>query len=172
MEFKTRVRNSIIAGASIYKEVFVNYDYLVYSSGFTNKTYYIISAAEDNYPHLTGVNPLMSAQEFYNKCLNCTLREEDFNFSSSYSNEKEVKGSVRRKILMLPTLDTLFARNLQAEEEFSKGNVFCSLGTTDNALTIGFISSNATLRPKTLLKNNELNPSKAVDVAFILRRTR
>ena len=39
--------------AAIYKKVFVDYDYLIYSENFKNKPYYIISAAEDNYPHLT-----------------------------------------------------------------------------------------------------------------------
>ena len=171
MEFKDRVRKSIIKGAYVYKDVFIDYEYLIYSSNFQNSPYYIISAAENNYPHLTGVNPLLPAQEFYTKCLNSTLRETDFDFSSKYNNEKEVKGSVRRKIQMLPMLATLFTSDLQAEEDFSKGNIHCSLATTDNTLTLGFVSS-MLLRPKTLLKKNQLNLKNAVDVTLILRRNR
>jgi len=45
------------------------------------------------------------------------------------------------------------------------------LATADNAITIGFADT-ALLRPKTLLKSNELNPNKAVDITLILRRGR
>ena len=171
MDFKQRVHGAIISGAAIYKSVFIDYEYLIYSSGFKKKPYYIISAAEDNYPHLTGVNPLISAQNFYNHCLNGILQETDFDFSSKYKSEKEVIGSVRRKIQILPFLPTLFSNNLLAEEDFSKGNVHCSLATADNILTMGFVDS-IVLRPKTLLKKNELDMRKAVDITLVLRRSR
>ena len=60
---------------------------------------------------------------------------------------------------------------MQAEEDFIKGKVYCSLATADNQLTVGFVDD-ATLRPKTLLKNNELDAQKAVSVTLVLRRTR
>lgn len=171
MEFIERVRNSIILGASVYKAVFVDYDYLIYSSAFKNEPYYIICAQEDNYAHLTGVHTMIPAKEFFNKCMNNTLQIGDFDFLSKYKSEKEVKGSVRRKIQMLPLMSTLFERNLWAEEDFTKGSVHCSLGTTDNTLTIGFVN-NTRLRPKTLLKSNVLDPSKTVDITLVLRRNR
>ena len=65
MSFKERVHRELLAGAAIYKSVFVDYEYLIFSEGFKNKPYYIISAAEDNYPHLTGVTYFVSAQDFY-----------------------------------------------------------------------------------------------------------
>jgi len=169
--FKERVHGEIIKGAVIYKRVFADYDYLIYSENFKNQPYYIISAAEDNYPHLTGVNSLLSAQSFFDKCLDGSLNESDFNFLSRNRSEKEVIGSVRRKIQILPLLDTVFQMKLQAEEDFTKGKVSCSLATADNAITIGFADT-VLLRPKTLLKSNELNPSKAVDISLILRRIR
>jgi len=171
MDFKQRVHEEIIKGAAIYKSVFIDYEYLIYSSDFKKKPYYIISAAEDNYPHLTGVNSLIPAQDFYNRCLDNTLQETDFNFLSKYKSEKEVIGSVRRKIQVLPLLSTFFLNSLQAEEDFSKGSVHCSLATSDNSLTIGFVDV-AVLRPKTLLKKNELNIQKAADVTLILRQKR
>ena len=171
MTFKQRVHSEIIKGAAIYKRVFADYDYLIYSENFKNKPYYIISAAEDNFPHLTGVNSLLSAQAFYNKCLDGSLSESDFDFSSKNRSEKEVIGSVRRKIQILPLLDTVLQMKLQAEEDFAKGKISCSLATADNAITIGFADA-ALLRPKTLLKSNELNPNEAVDVTLILRRNR
>ena len=171
MTFKERVRQEIIKGSAIYKMIFIDYEYLIYSKDFNIKPYYIISAAEDNYPHLTGVNILQPAQDFYDLCINGAIKETDFNFANMYKTEKEVIGSVRRKIQVLPLLATFFSNQLQAEEDFTKGNVHCSLATADNALTIGFVDVSV-LRPKTLLKKNELNSQKATDVTLILRRTR
>jgi len=169
--FKERVHNEIIKGAAVYKAVFIDYEYLIYSKDFKIKPYYIISAAEDNYPHLTGVNILLTAQDFYILSLNGTLLETDFDFLSKYKTEKEVIGSVRRKIQVLSHLSTFFLNRLQAEEDFSKGSVHCSLATADNSLTIGFVDVTV-LRPKTLLKRNELNSQNAIDVTLILRRER
>jgi len=167
--FKKRVFEAIKNGAAVYKSVFIDFEYLVFSSDFKNKPYYIISAEEDNYPHLTGVNILLPAQDFYNSCINGTLQETDFDFASKSRSEKEVIGSVRRKIQMLPLITTFFINSLQAEEDFSKGSVHCSLATADNTLTIGFVDVKV-LRPKTLLKKNELNPQNATDVTLILSR--
>ena len=171
MTFKQRVHNEIIKAAVAYKEVFVDYDYLIYSENFKNKPYYIISAAEDNYPHLTGVNSLISARSFFDKCLDGSLSESDFNFISKNRSEKEVIGSVRRKISILPLLANIFHMKLQAEEDFVKGKVSCSLATADNMFTIGFADT-VMLRPKTLLKNNELNLGKAVEITLVLSRKR
>jgi len=171
MTFKQRVHSEITVGAAIYKKVFVDYDYLIYSSEFKSNYYYIISAAEDNYAHLTGVNSLISAQDFFNNCIEGTFSEDDFNFKSKYRSEKEIIGSVRRKMNILPLLATIFQPKLQAEEGFAKGKVSCALATADNELTIGF-SESTILRPKTLLKSNELNPNKAVGITLVLRRKR
>jgi len=110
MTFKQRVHNEIIAGAASYKAAFIDYEYLIYSSGFANKPYYIVRAEEDNYPHLTGVNALIPAQAFYDKCLDGSLSESDFDFSGKNRSEKEVRGSVRRKINILPLLPNFFQR--------------------------------------------------------------
>jgi len=171
MTFKERVRIEIIKGAAIYKRVFADYDYLIYSKNFKNKPYYIICAAEDNYSHLTGVNSILPAQVFFDKCLDGSLCEADFDFISKGRSVKEIIGSVRRKIQMLPLLDSIFQMKLQAEEDFVKGKTSCSLATTDNAITIGFADM-ALLRPKTLLKSNVLNPGNTVDITLILRRSK
>ena len=171
MTFKARVHREIIAGAAIYKKVFIDYDYLIHSKYFNNKPYYIIRADKSNYAHLTGVNSLISAQDFFDACLDGALREDAFDFSSKRKSEKEVMGSVRRKIQILPSLAMIFENKLYAEENFTKGKITCSLATADNTLTIGFAESNI-LRPKTLLKSNELDCKRAVEVTLVLRRER
>ena len=65
MNFKQRVCNELISGAAIYKSVLMDYDYLIYSNDFDKSPYYILSANEDNYAHLTGVNYLISPYDFF-----------------------------------------------------------------------------------------------------------
>ena len=169
--FKQRVRNELIAGANIYKSTFIDYEYLIYGDGFKAQQYYIIGAYENNYQHLTGVGSDLTADIFFQKCLDGTLQEADFGFIRKDQCEKSVKGSVRRKIKLLPSLSTIFSNDLQAEESFTKNNIRCSLATADNRMTIGFIYTNKAI-PKTLLAGNELNPKNIVDVSVVLRRNR
>jgi len=172
LTFKQRVLSEIVKSAADYKDVFVDYDYLIFSEDFKIKPCYIISANADNYPHLTGVNSLLpSAQAFFDKCIDGSLDESDFDFASKNRSESDVKGSVRQKIKMLPFLSTLFQMRLHAEENFVKGKIHCSLATSDNALTIGFADTEP-LRPKTLLQSNELDTARVVLVQLVLKRSR
>jgi len=171
MDFKQRVHNSIIAGATIFKSVFLDFEYLVYSPKFNKNKYYIISANEDNYQHLTGVHSLISAQNFFIECYNGTIKESDFDFIKGNKSEKSIKGSVREKIMAISQLSTLFSSKLQAEENFSKGKVHCFLATTDNQITVGFVNAKNAL-PQTLLRRNQLDHTKFVDISLVLRRNR
>ena len=169
MDFKQRVKNSLILGAGVYKSVLLDFEYLIYSPGFIQNPYYIISANEDNYEHLTGVHSLISPKMFYAKCINGTITELDFDFSKGQKSEKSIKGTVRKKITAFPTLNNLFSSKLYAEENFTKGAVHCSIATADFQLTLGFINAKYAI-PMTLLKGNQLNPAKNVEVTLVLRR--
>jgi len=171
MDFKQRVCNSIKAYSILYKEVFLDYEYLLYSPDFKYKPHYIISANEDNYYHLTGVHSLLSAQVFYTKCYDGTITTGDFDFKKGSKSEKSIKGSVREKILALPNIADLFSKPLQAEENFSKGKVHCFFAAADNTITIGFVNT-APAVPKTLLRRNQLNPAGKVGVTLVLRRNK
>ena len=50
----------------------------------------------------------MNPKEFFNKCLDGTLNENDFDFVFKGKNENEVKGTVRRKIKSLKHLESFF----------------------------------------------------------------
>lgn len=167
ISFKERVRTELISAAKKYKRIYLDYEYLICSEAFTKKDYYIIAAAKDNFMHLTGVNALISAQEFFDKCYNGSLTENDFDFSKSGQDEKSVKGTVRRKIQVLPDMMELFHDGLLTEEEFKKNNIICSFATADGSCTLGFIDVGKS-RPKSLIKGNELSNSKSVDL--VLRR--
>ena len=165
--FKERVRLEIIKAAKQYKTIYVDYEYLVCSEAFVQNDYYIVAAMENNFQHLTGVHSNISSQDFFDKCIQGTLEDTDFDFIKRGQDEKAVKGTVRRKIKVLPDMMRLFKTGLQTEENFKKNKVVCSFATADGACTLGF-SESTKARPKSLIKGNELKNPKLVEV--ILRK--
>ena len=65
--FKERVKETVINNAASYKWYYVNYEYLLCSKAFIRNEYYIVSAHEDNYLHLTGLHTSLSADDFFEK---------------------------------------------------------------------------------------------------------
>lgn len=170
ISFKERVRTIAIAEARNYKTNFVDSEYLVCSSAFTRKDFYIIDAKEDNYQHLIGVHSLVSAQEFFDKCYNDLLEETDFDFIKDGQAESDVIGSVRRKIKVLPNMVNLFYSDLKVEEAFKKNTVSCNFAATDTKCTLGFVDVGKS-RPKTLIKGDALKINKMKDVSLLLRKS-
>lgn len=118
--------------------------------------------------HLIGINSSLSPQEFYNKCIDKTLTEDDFDFNKKNLSEKSVKGSVREKIVVLLDFCEMFTEpDLKCQQDFSKGKVSYRFASATNSFTIGFVGVG---RPKTLMKNNQLNGEKTEDVIAILRK--
>ena len=167
--FKDRVAQIAIAQAPIYKSVFVDYEYLICSSAFKTHPYFIIAAKEDNYRHLVGINTNMSAADFFEACLTGRLCASDFDFNKKNRSEKEVKGSVRKKIKVLPLLMGMVTQELVAQESFSKNAVTCAFATTDCNYTVGFVDTGKA-RPMTLLHGDEIDWNNCATVDLILRR--
>ena len=115
--------------------------------------------------HLTSLD----ASNFLKKCYKWTLEETDFNFCKNGQTEKEVKGSVRRKINTLPLIIDLFTCKTFVEEDFNKNKIRCSLAAGTTNVTFGFVVAGKA-KPMTLLKGNELNPNKAKPINIVLRR--
>ena len=139
--FKERVREEMINAAIQYKQVYVDYEYLICSEAFVEQDFYIVAGREDNFQHLTGVNSTLSPKEFYFKCLQGVLEESDFDFAKSGQDEKMVKGTVRRKIQILPNMMEFFQAGVETEEKFKKNKVSCSFATADGMCTLGFSES-------------------------------
>ena len=114
--FHQRVRDTIIECARSYKRIFLDYEYLLCSEAFQVHDYYIIDAREDNYKHLTGVNSSLKASEFFEKCYQGTLLDSDFDFNKASPCHSDNKGSVRRKIKVLPGVFSLFEGDMEIEE--------------------------------------------------------
>ena len=171
LNFIERVREGIIGFASVYKSVFLDYEHLIYSKDFKKNPYYIIGGNKDNYKHLTGVGSTLAPAEFFEKCLDCSIKESEIDFIKKGESEKEVKGYVRKKMKSLSLLSTFFANKLAAEEDFKRNRVECSFVTTENNITIGFVNVSRAI-PKTLMSGNVLNKSNSVDISLVLRRRR
>lgn len=169
ISFTERVKNTAIREAQNYKKNYVDYEYLVCSDCFVVNNYYIISARKDNYQHLIGINSLVSAQVFFEKCYDGTLLETDFNFKKSGQSEKDVKGTVRRKITVLGDMMTLLHKDFTVQETFVKNNVTCTFATTDGKCTVGFVNADKS-RPRSLIKGDELDSSKKSSVSLLLRK--
>lgn len=157
--FKSRVRQALVLGASLYKENFLDCIYYVFSSNFKIKDFYKIEAKEDNYKHLTGVSSSLSPTLFFQKCLNNSLTEQDFEIQT-----KVQKGSVRRKIkVLLDGMILLNGEEILVEENFKKNTISCSFASSDNKCTIGFTSTESA-KPQTLLSGNQLKNPIEIDV--------
>ena len=175
VSFKERVKNIAISEAKNYKETYIDYEYLVCSEAFTQSDFYIINAKEENYLHLLGINVKISdtqslgAVDFFNKCYDGTLVEDDFDFKKRGQAEGAVIGSVRRKINVLPNMMALFSSNIKVQEKFTKNAVICTFATSNNECTLGFIKTSKSY-PKSLIKGNQLDSSKAKDVSLVLRK--
>ncbi|MBQ1171173.1 MAG: hypothetical protein IIX48_01065 [Lachnospiraceae bacterium] len=167
--FKERVKETVIQNAYSYKRYFVDYEYLLCSAAFVKNEYYIVSAYEDNYLHLTGLHTSLDATTFFEKCYKGTLEEKDFDFCKSGQNESEVKGSVRRKINSLPSIINMFNVGTFVEEDFEKNRIRCALAAGNVSATLGFVVAGKA-KPMTLLKGNELSSAKAKKLDLVLRR--
>ncbi|MCD8068247.1 MAG: PBECR4 domain-containing protein [Lachnospiraceae bacterium] len=167
--FKERVKNTLIYMAPRYKYYFVNYEYLLCSKAFIKEPYYIVSAHGDNFRHLTGVNSSLRSDEFYEKALDGTLTEEDFDFIKRGQSEEQVKGSVRRKINVLPDIINIFSSGTKVYYYFTKNRGCCYFAAGKFTCTLGF-SSSVPAKPMSLLKGNELDSAKSQNLDLVLRR--
>ena len=171
ISFKERVRASAVQYASLYNSYYVQKSYLLISDVFNIRPYYIVEAEPDNYLHLVGVSTALSANEFYEKCLDGSLLETDFDLAFHGRDEKSSKGSIRQKILTLPHMFSLFSSGNEIEESFRKNVVRCSIASSNNLCTLGLIAT-PNARPMTLLRGNELDASKSGRMQIILSKGR
>ena len=171
VSFKTRVKETAISIAPDYYSYYVCRDYLLISDAFKNSPYYIVRAEKDNYLHLVGVSTKLSATAFFDKCLNGTLDESDFEIAAHGQDEKQSKGSIRRKIKSLPLITGLFTDSSLVEENFKKNTVLCTFASSDGSCTLGFIAT-PSARPKTLLVGDELDHAKAKNLKIVISKAR
>lgn len=141
ISFKERVRQILISSSRQYKYFYTDYEYLLCSPAFKKNPYYIVTAEEDNFLHLTGVLSHISPQKFFDKCFNGTLSEADFEVSGSH-NGQDLKGTIRRKINVIPNIFGIFSSSATVQEDFQKNRISCSFATGNISCTLGFARHN------------------------------
>ena len=125
VSFKTRVKETAISIAPDYYSYYVRRDYLLISDAFKNSPYYIVRAKKDNNLHLVGVSPKLSATAFFDKCLNGTLDESDFEIATHGQDEMQSKGSIRRKSSLFRLLP-VFSLIQVLQKRISRKIPFCA----------------------------------------------
>ena len=157
ISFKSTIRNKLIQAATSYSKL-INKKILIESASFELAYSYIIRFYETNFLHLTGVKTNLTTFEFYEKCLDGTISEKDFDCDST----PERKGLVRLKMKHLPSIDEFFNQTLLVQESFEKGTIKCLIATSDGKCTIGFVDAKYCVRPKTILDKNHLKKDKKI----------
>ena len=102
-----------------------------------------------NFLHLTGVDTKLSAQQFYDACLESKLSERDF--------EIDNKGKVQRKLIVLPYLSDLLYQSCMIGNFVNSGILIRAdyfVGNTKAILSIGFREGKTVDYPVTLIQTN------------------
>lgn len=162
-DFKINVINGLFECSKSYLELMRNI-YAIHSFEFVFHERYIFRFYKRNFLHLTGVDTSLSAEDFFDRCLNETLLPNDFDCEST----RELKSKVKDKLSVFPFLKNTFmgGKAIEAQERFSRGHVQCALATSDGILTVCFDGKEA-LWPKSLQKKNRLSKGMTVSVSDI-----
>lgn len=167
--FEERVKDTVIEYARLYKDYFVDYDYLICSESFQKADYYIVQAHETNFKHLTGLSSPLSAKEFFDKCYAGTLDESDFSVTKKGIPDKNAKGTVRRKMKALPGMVGIFNAEAVVEEDYRHNSIRCSFVAEHQKTTIGFTQMNPAV-PLTLLFGEKPDELRAGPMSLVLRK--
>lgn len=120
---------------------------------------------------MTGVATEISADEFFDKCLDGTLTESDFSFNKPNQSEAQTKGAVRDKIRVLPDIGFLFSPTSIVEEGFNQNSIKCVFAAEGGTFTLGF-TCKPNSKPMTLLRGQKLDASRSAAMELVLRRPR
>ena len=115
----------------------------------------VVGFRDMNFLHLTGVKTKLSAQQFYEACINGKLSERDF--------EVDNKGKVQQKIAVLPYLPKLLYGRCMIGDFINSGimiraNYF--VGDTRAIVSVGFKSGKTADIPVTLYNEDVRKLSK------------
>lgn len=146
--------------AAISYSKLLEYEYIVQSKLFKHRKEYLIRFHPDNFFHLTGIDTRLHPVLFYEKALNNELTDVDL-FPSS---KRTIKYVLKKKIKNLVQINNFFNEQIEAEEEFQKGVVYCLLATSNSKYTLGFIANDNEIecRPRTIMDQNQLNEVKII----------
>ena len=98
--FKRTIRGKLIQAAISYSKL-LEKEIVIASSSFECSDSYTIRFFKSNFLHLTGVSTNLSSEDFFGKCLNGLIDENDFSVDKTI----EQKGLIRLKMKHLPCIN-------------------------------------------------------------------
>ena len=168
MSFTESIKNKLIIAASEYNKL-IGIDFIMKSERFVFKKEYVLRFHKDNFLHLTGVITPLSANDFYSKCLNGSIENNDFVCDLS----DDMKGKIKEKLRNLSDIGNFFEQELVFQEKFEKNRVKCSIATSDGKKTLGFVNINGNIHvPLTLLNRNQIKENNQIIDFIIVKRKR
>lgn len=142
--------------AEKYKKL-LGKNFVIESKDFKNRERYILRFYEGNFLHLAGVKTKIKPSIFFEKALTNQLTIDDFDCDST----KEIKGYTQEKIPHLLDIDMFFSKNLEIQENYTRGKVFCLIAASEGKFTLGFTGGAGALNRMTLLNRNIINHNKS-----------
>lgn len=142
---KSKAIKIILNAAKNYEEKLRNYHFKITYLKNGKQESALIGFRDNNFLHLTGVKSRLSAQRFYEACLNGKLSENDFDIDN--------KGKVQQKLMVLPYLHELLYNSCMLGDFINSGIMIRSdyfVGNTRALLSIGFRYGKSTDIPVSL----------------------
>lgn len=146
---KQKALKIIVDAAQNYEKYLNNQHFLVIYQKGNEKNFVQIGFRNMHFLHLTGVKAKLSAQRFYEACLNKKLSVRDF--------EMDKTGKVQQKLMVLPFLHELLYHNCMIGEFINSGVMIRSdyfVGDTKAVLSVGFRYGKTVDMPVTLYNEN------------------
>lgn len=158
----------IVTKAAQKYDEFLNSRHFLIVYRFQKEIHYTEVGFRDfNFLHLTGIKSSLSAQSFYERCLNHRLSENDIEIDS--------KGKAVQKLTVLPYLHDLLYHNCMIGDFVSSGIMIRAdyfVGDTKLVLSVGFRKEKGRDCPVTLYSGDVrklTNPTNKV-LAILVRK--
>ncbi|MCQ2786956.1 MAG: PBECR4 domain-containing protein [Bacilli bacterium] len=148
---------ALVNKAALSYSKLIGFDFILSSNLLKYQNQYIVRFRKENFLHLTGIETNIHPTLFYELALNGRLSSKVLGRHS----KRYLRYVVKKKIMNLINIDSFFDNSIDIEEDFHKGVVYCLIATTNGNYTLGFIGKNE-CRPRTLLDDNQLNPSQTI----------
>lgn len=150
MKYDKRMAVKIINEAvKNYKEYLQDRHFLIVYQEKEKVNTVQVEFRDNHFLHLTGVNTKLSAQQFYEKCVNSKLSIKEF--------ELDKNGKAQRKLAVLPFLHELLYHNCMIGNFINSGIYIRAdyfVGNTKAVLSVGFRNGKRNDFPVTLYKED------------------
>lgn len=162
---KKRAIDIIVSAAKEYQQHLEDKNFMIVYQASEKAEIVQIEFRDYHFLHLTGIKTELSAQRFYEKCLNTKLAIEEI--------EMDHQGKVQQKLSVLPFLHELLYHNCMIGTFINSGISIKSdyfVGNTKAVLSVGFRSGKRVDFPVSLYKEDVrklTNPTNKVYAIFV-----